>query len=35
MFTCPRHILIVTAPNWSNIVEDDETGTAGDGGAGQ
>ena len=25
MFTCPRHILIVTAPNWSNIFNYDKT----------
>lgn len=25
MFTCPRYILIVTAPNWSNIFNYDKT----------
>lgn len=33
MFTCPWHILIVTAPNWSSIVSYDESGMAGRGGA--
>lgn len=35
MFTCPRHILIVTAPNWPSIVDYDESGMAGRGGAGR
>ena len=25
MFTCPRHILIVTGPNWFNIFNYDKT----------
>lgn len=29
MFTCPPHILIVTTPNWSSIVDYDESGRRG------
>ena len=33
MLPCPWHILIVTAPNWSSVVDYDESGTGGEGGS--